>query len=106
MKRSQITHLLAAAGLLAGLLSSCTSVKRGPVHPPAPASGGGSAPKSGSGSGSGAQKTTTTTGALRQVPNDPKPEAPKPFPDIPLKEDTGSSPLIITQPDTKPYVRD
>jgi hypothetical protein len=45
-------------------------------------------------------------GALRQVPATPvAPPKPKVFPDIPLKEDTGVSPLIHTKPDTPTYKR-
>ncbi|MCB1086855.1 MAG: hypothetical protein KDM63_07405 [Verrucomicrobiae bacterium] len=101
----KIIPILLATGVSVALFSSCGStVSQGPVNLPAADTGGRqpsrpSEPKP-------EKKTTTTTGALRQVPNEPKPEKPKAYPDIPLKEDTGTSPLIITKPDTKPYVRD
>lgn len=45
-------------------------------------------------------------GVLGQVSNAPvAPPKPKAFPDIPLKEDTGVSPLIHTKPDTPSYKR-
>ena len=92
---SKLLILLAAA-----TLASCTSQNQGPVYPPpltsplpAPAR-----PKRPS--------IPKSDGALRQVPSTPlTPPKPKAFPDIPLKEDTGTSPLIHSRPDTPTYKR-
>jgi hypothetical protein len=84
--------------LCAGALSSCSSVSHSPVHTmPVTTSSvhhpvrAPSAPKS--------------DGALRQVSSTPAAPKPKAFPDIPLKEDTGTSPLIHTKTDTPTYKR-
>ena len=87
--------------LAAATLASCTS-NGGPVYPP-PAGSPAPAPAPARPKRPAAPKPD---GALRPVPSTPlTPPKPKAFPDIPLKEDTGVSPLIHTRPDTPTYKR-
>ncbi len=89
----KITSILTLI-VAASLLSNCTNVRQSQVNQAAPMK-------------KKAAKTTTT-GALRQVPSKPAKVTKaktKAYPDIPLKKDTGTSPLIITKPDAAPYVR-
>jgi len=81
---------------LASALSSCTTVVTSPVAPVAPPVAQKPKPKP--------KPDTRPDGALKPVPNTPKPVV-KPFPEIPLKEDTGTTPLIHSKPDTPTYKR-
>jgi hypothetical protein len=85
--------------LVAATLASCTS-QNGPVYPP-PANNPVQAPARPK-----RPAAPKPDGALRPVPSTPlTPPKPKAFPDIPLKEDTGVSPLIHNRPDTPTYKR-
>jgi hypothetical protein len=88
---------LLALALITGL-SSCTSVTKSPIPPPPAVMQPGTVkprPKP--------PVKEEPVGALKPV-SAPKPQ-PKPFPDIPLKEETGVSPLIHSKPDTPTYQR-
>lgn len=72
-----------------GLASCGSTVTSGPVHT-APLAASPARPKA----------QPESDGALKQV--SPKP---KPYPEIPLKQDTGVSPLIHNKTDTPTYQR-
>lgn len=92
------THTLATL-VTALCISSCTSTRtQSPVHT-APATPVRAPAKT------RATLAAKPEGALRQVSSTPSAHRPKAFPDIPLKEDTGVSPLIHTKTDTPAYKR-
>lgn len=93
LMKTPLVLLAVSAGIC---LCSCQStVKQSPVY--LPASNGTDKPKP--------KPQPQNDGALRQVPSQPEKPKDKPFPDIPLKEDTGTSPLIHDKADSPTYKR-
>jgi hypothetical protein len=95
MKTTHSILILLAAATMASCTSQQSDVYPPPLGSPAPAPVRTKRPTA-----------LKPDGALRQVPATPvPPPKPKVFPDIPLKEDTGVSPLIHSKPDTPTYKR-
>lgn len=87
------THLALATLTAFGFCSCASSVTQSPLSTPQPRR---TKP---------VEHSAQPSGALRQVSPKPAVSKPKAFPDIPLKEDTGVSPLIHNSPDTPSYKR-
>ncbi len=95
-------HMLILVATAISLASCATSVTESPVHtapstPSTPVEPDRPKPKP-------RPAPEKPDGALKQVPAETE-KKDKAFPDIPLKEDTGTSPLIHNKPDSPSYKR-
>ena len=93
------THTVLAL-VFSAALASCNTTTQSPVHTtstsPTPTRSKTSSP---------AKVTPKAEGAIRHVVSPTAAPKPKAFPDIPLKEDNGTSQLIHTKPDNPSYKR-
>lgn len=94
------TKYTAIALVSAAALASCTTTTQSRVHTastaPSPTRSKTSSP---------AKVPPKAEGAMRQVVSPTAAPKPKAFPDIPLKEDNGTSQLIHSKPDTPTFKR-